>query len=272
MTQLPDPTTPLHELVTPTALGNGEFSFCFPDGWQQGRGLFGGIVVAALVRAVQESLGEEGRPFRSITAELCGPTLPGPALVRTEVLRAGSGVSTVAARLIQEGEVQAHAVAVLGRSRTADADGSDLEAPALPPWQDVPVVEVQPPFGPHFARWFEFRNAGPIPFTAQQHLPNLGWIRPRFGPHRIDAAWVAACADAWWPVLLSQSRGPRPMATIAYTLQWLADPATLDPQQPLAFRARSIATADGYMVEFRELWTPDGRLVALNQQTIAVIK
>lgn len=56
----------------------GEFDFeaNFPDGWQQGRGLFGGLVTAALVRALEATAG--GRVLRSLTSELCGPVRPGP--------------------------------------------------------------------------------------------------------------------------------------------------------------------------------------------------
>jgi hypothetical protein len=46
----------------------------------------------------------------------------------------------------------------------------------------------------------------------------------------------------------------------------------LDPEAPFSFRSRAVAEAEGYTVEMRELWGEDGRLVALNQQTIAIIR
>ncbi len=270
MTTLPDPTAPLEQLVTPQRLGAGEFAFVFPDGWQQGRGAFGGLVVAALVRAA-EADATEGRTLRSITAELCGPVQPGPALVRTEVLRAGNGISTIAVRLLQDDEVQAHAVIVLGKARAADCDITLLTPPQQTPWCDVPLMPVAPPMGPHFGRYFEFRSTGAVPFSGKVSTQTSGWIRPKFA-HLRDAAWVAACADAWWPVLFTQVQEPRPMATIAFSLQLLCDPATLDPEAPLQHVARTAAVADGYAVEYRELWSADGRLVALNEQTIVVIR
>ena len=273
---LPDPTTPLHLLVTPQELGPGHYQFVFPDDWQQGRGAFGGLVVAALIRAVEAAVqaddGAEARTLRSLTAELCGPVQPGPLEVHTETLRAGTGVSTVAARLVQAGEVQAHAVAVLGKTRATDLDHVTLTPPDYPPWSTLPMVPVQPPFGPRFGRWYEFRNAGATPFSGDVTGRTGGWIRPKFGPHQVDAAWVASCADAWWPVAFTQAQSPRPMATIAFTLQILRDPRLLADDAPLQYRARTMAVADGYAIEYRELWTADGQLVALNEQTIAVIK
>ena len=67
-------------------------------------------------------------------------------------------------------------------------------------------------------------------------------------------------------------RTPRPTATLAYTFQPLVDASRLDPEQPVYHRARAVAMRDGYSVELREIWSPAGELLALNQQTFAVIR
>jgi hypothetical protein len=79
-------------------------------------------------------------------------------------------------------------------------------------------------------------------------------------------------ADAYWPTLYSITRAPRPMATVTYTLQILRAPEELDPSAPLFYRARLLGAHEGYVSELRELWTPEGELVALNPQTFVVIK
>jgi hypothetical protein len=61
------------------------------------------------------------------------------------------------------------------------------------------------------------------------------------------------------------------MATISFTAQMLADPASLSPTAPMRYRSRMQALSDGFFVEFRELWLDD-RVIALNQQTFVVIK
>ncbi|HEU4408007.1 MAG TPA: acyl-CoA thioesterase domain-containing protein [Polyangiaceae bacterium] len=61
-----------------------------PEGWQQGRGAFGGLVPGALTRAMAASEPEPARALRSLSAELLGPVPPGPADVGVEVLRRGS--------------------------------------------------------------------------------------------------------------------------------------------------------------------------------------
>ena len=65
---------------------------------------------------------------------------------------------------------------------------------------------------------------------------------------------------------------PRPVATVAFTLELLSGLEGLDPEAPLFHSARVVAARAGYFVELRELWGEDGRLVALNQQTVVLIK
>lgn len=256
--------------------GERRFSFTVPDGWQQGRGAFGGLVLAALVRAagaVEAARGGGARALRSLTAELCGPTRPGPADIRIEDLRIGSGVSTLAARLVQGDEVQAHAVLVLGRTRDAGVAWDELAPPALSPWQDTPALPfIPPPMGPAFARFLEFRPVHAPLFSGSDESRTEGWFRLRRPPEVRDDAILALHADAWWPAAYSRLTGFRPMATIAFTFQPLADLAALPPDEPLYHRGRTVAARGGYTVELRELWSARGELLALNQQTMAVIR
>ena len=271
-TALHNPSAPFDELTQITPVDSHLYAAQVPDHWQQGRGAFGGLVVAYLVRALEASNPAPGQRLRSITAELCGPTQPGPAELRTEVLRQGSGTAVLAVRLLQGGEVQAHATAVFGRDRTTDRDGCDLRPPVQAAWQDLPLSPVGPPHGPVFAQFFAFRTLDALPFVGAPARATLGWIAPRHPGPVVDCAYVAACADAWWPVLFTGAGSARPMATIAFTLQFLGDLSRLSSAIPLQFVAQSIAVAQGHAVEFRELWSEDGQLVALNQQTIAVIR
>jgi hypothetical protein len=81
-----------------------------------------------------------------------------------------------------------------------------------------------------------------------------------------------ALADAWWPAGIATEAGPRPIGTIAFTLQMFAPREPLDPGEPLFHRARALAAQGGFVVEQRELWTSRGELVALNQQTFVWIR
>jgi Thioesterase-like superfamily len=64
----------------------------------------------------------------------------------------------------------------------------------------------------------------------------------------------------------------RPMATIAFTLEVVGELDGLDPDAPLIYRAAAPVCGGGFFVETRELWGEDGRLVAINHQTFAIIQ
>jgi acyl-CoA thioesterase len=262
----------LSELLTAERTGPLAFAARIPDGWAQGRGAFGGIVVGLLARTLATVDGAADRPLRSIQAQLSGPVLSGVATITVEVLRAGTGVSTLAARLVQGGQLQAYAVAMHGRKRVADGTWQRTAAPPLPPWGDVAVVAIGPPLAPVFAPNFEYRPClGGVPYSGQGDALAGGWVRPkdRKGPR--DSAFLTAVIDAWWPAALSTWKAPRPIATIAFTAEVVGSTEGLDPDAPYAYRARADVSDEGYMIEDRELWGVDGRLLALNRQTIAII-
>ncbi|MCA9634058.1 MAG: thioesterase family protein [Myxococcales bacterium] len=242
-----------------------------PEGWRQGRGAFGGYVIAALTRATDQLERDPARKLRSVTATIPAPVLSGPADVFVSPLRIGSGVSTWQALLVQEGEVRSQATLVYGRQRV-DQQGWNPEPPTgQPHWSEVEVVGMRAPMGPEFAQHFEFRPTGPAPFSAGSKPIASGWIRNRPMLPRVSAADVLALLDAWWPASFALETAPRPMATLTYTAELLADPDRLD-DSPLYYRARSEAMHGGFCAEFRELWTAGGTLVGLNQQTFVMIR
>ena len=266
---LPGGMASLADVCTPRPVED-HFTLDVPAGWRQGRGVFGGLVVGALISAIEQRLADPARKVRSVTAELPGPVEAGTAEIAVEPLRQGKSVSTLRAQLSQHGEIQSHAVAILGATRPGGAAlaWNDLAPPQAPRWQDVPPV---PNAVVEFARQFEYRIVEGIPLAGKT-TQAIGWIRAREpGPDR-GAPFIAALIDAWWPTLYNRFTEMRPMATIAFTLDILGELTGLDPGTPLLYRATAPVCAEGYFVETRELWGEDGRLVAINHQTFVVIQ
>ena len=255
---------------TPTA-DSGVFTLEVLPGWNQGRGAFGGLVLGALTRAIEACEPEKERVLRSLTGELAGPVVTGAAKIAIETVRRGSGVSTFRASLAQNGELLAVATAVLGKTRISDRRWSPAP-PVMRPWRDVEPAPLGPPFTPDFSQFMEYRPTGPLPFTGDTEPIAEGWIRTRAPLPRIGAPEIVALADAYWPAGFAIETGPRPVGTVAFTLQYFPPQSPLDPNEPLFYRARAIAAADGYIVEHRELWTGNGDLVALNPQTFVWIR
>jgi acyl-CoA thioesterase len=265
--------TDFFTLTTPERNDEGGLRWRVPEGWRQGRGAYGGMVVAAAIRAMEAEL-DEPLPLRTVNASLTAPVLTGEeAHLRIELLRRGSNTITLAARIEQNGELRAHTVGLFGRRRVTDGDWNDADRPEdLGDWKAVDTAAVGPPLAPEFAQNFEYRVLDGFPFSGAEHPRVAGWIRADApGPAR-DAAYLAGCIDAYWPVPLASETSPRPMATVSFMMEFLGTFEGLAPDAPLFYQATSPAARDGYTAEFRELWGADGRLLAMNQQSFCIIR
>jgi hypothetical protein len=253
-----------------TALDPLRYVAVIPDGWQQGRGAFGGLVLAVLLRAMMRGEPDARRAVRSLSGDVCAPVLPGPAAVEVTVLRRGRALTNLDARMVRDGEVLARASAVLSEPRPFHLDATPDAPPAPRDWRAIEPAPVGPPVAPVFTQHYAFRNLGALPFSGHARAETEGFIAPRVAPEALDAPAVVGLLDAWWPAVFAACDGPRAAVTTSFTAQFLADAAALDPRAPLRYRARAVAASEGFSVEFRELWSGDA-LVALNQQTFAML-
>jgi len=240
-----------------------------PTGWRQGRGCFGGMVIAAMIRAASATV-ESNAPLRSVSIALAGPVVPGDTEIEVGRVRDGSNTAVRSVELRQADGTPFVGTCVYGRRRVDDGDWLALEAPNAPSWQETAVVELAAPPAPQFTRHVEFRPLGEPPFSGVERGTARGWVRLHDpGPAR-DAAYLAALADCWWPTSIVAFGTPRPMASIHYMLQ-ITDAWEAAPSSPVFHRGFSSAAHGGYCEERRELWDEDGRLLAINQQTIVLI-
>lgn len=241
-----------------------------PDGWQQDRGAFGGLVMGILVRAMEETHGDAMRRLRTLTGAILAPVKAGATLCDVELLRVGRSVSTLDARLLQQGVTVARASASFGAAR-ANLRVLRPTPPGPPQEAEVEPVEVGPPLGPVFGQHYVYRPLPPFPFAGGTEACSEGFIRARHPPPQLDVAHLMGLLDAWWPAQFAIESAPRAMSTLAFSAQLVVDPARLDATRALRHRARVEAAAEGYVVELRELWQ-DHQLVALNQQTFVVVR
>ncbi len=250
-------------------IADGKFSINVPDGWQQGRGAYGGFALACLVRAIEtvEPVGE--RPLRSLNAELCGPLMVGPAEISVEVLRRGSGMTTVTARTVQDGTVVTHATALLGKTRQQGGPYDGLSCPDLS--EPGIVMPIEGPW-PAFTRFIEFSNLGAWPYSGHDVAGTDTWVRMRNPGKTFDAAHLVGLADATWPALFPSLTEPQPMSTISFSLHTFGPWTGLQTDARVRHHARVLWARDGHSSEVRELWSEDGRLLALNHQLFATAK
>jgi hypothetical protein len=255
-----------------------------PDGWQQGRGAWGGLVVTAAIRAAVEAEGAP-RPVRSVFVSILAPVPVGEVSITTTLLRRGSATSawqidmrshqavSAAAgdtRVSDTDEVLVQATVLLGDDRHDVAGLPSLSPPSvMKPWREVPIVPLAPPAAPPFTEHLEFRLIQGIPYSGK--VEDIAcWVRAPDGP--LDYAALIGLVDAMWPVPILAVTEPRPMATLTFSASVLVDPATLDPAEPLLHVSTLMGSSHGYVTEHRQLWTPDGRLAVDNPQVIVIIR
>jgi acyl-CoA thioesterase len=245
-------------------VGDGAYECEIAERWWTPRGPLGGYVMAIALAAMERELAEPARQARSLTVGFMRPPAAGPAAVRAAVERSGRSLSTVTARLEQEGQALALAVA------------SFSTAWAGPLLDEAPMPEVEPPewrrpegsglpdgAPPFIAQLSMQRRFGADPFTGSDSAETGGWLGLR-EERELDAPAVALLADAWFPSPWTRLRQLAPAPTIEMSVYFRA-PLPIEDTLLLA-RFRSRLTRDGFFDEDGELWAPDGTLVAQSRQ------
>jgi len=263
---------PFLRASSPRAIGDRR-TLTFEEAWYQGRGVYGGVVAGALVREMSANVLTDGvdgaaRPLRWLTVHFCAPAT-GVGELRAETVRRGSSVTHVRSELRRDETMIAFASATYARARPA------AKAWVRPTMPSVPAPSTLAPFAalpsPTFASHFELRFChGPLPLSGSQQ-PELGaWIRFA-DPLLVDTAAALALLDAAPPAAMATMTRLRPMATVALSCQ-LFEPlplANAKADDHYLLIVRSNVSGDGYSEELDELWSADGRLIALCWQTIA---
>jgi acyl-CoA thioesterase len=265
-------------------VGDGVYEGRIDRGWWIVRGPNGGYLAAILLRALAAAVGDPERAPRALTVHYTRPPAEGPVRIETRLERVGRTLTTATARMLQEGRLQALALAAFSTPRRGPelqhAVMPEVEPPeALPPLP-APVVSrpgaaPDEPFPLSLRERFEERWAiGVQPGTPGAAGRNRalagGWIRLA-EPRPLDAPLVAMLTDAWPPAVFSSVEpgaliGGVP--TIDLTIHFrapLPPPAAGERDWVLvAFQSRE--ARQGFVEEDGEVWSRDGMLLAQSRQ------
>lgn len=238
-------------------------------GWYQGRGAFGGIMTALLLREMQRKVADAERVPRTVTVHFCGPATEGPMEVKAEVVRTGSRVSHATARVVRGDETMTLATASFAKPRPGPSY-SRAVMPKVAPASEVRDVPRGIPGMPAFFDHVDARFTG-------EHMPFSGGATPEIDvwvrlhePEPIDAAVVACLLDVSPPAISATFAGPRAVASVDFTVQLFDIPA-IDPSAFCLCSLRSRWSGDGYSEELRDLWSPEGILLGQCRQNLALL-
>lgn len=247
-------------------LGGGRFAAEMGERWWVERGPNGGYVAAVVLRAIQRAAASARAP-RSLTVQFPRAPLAGPVEITVRTEREGHTVTFLSARMEQDGELQATAMAVLADD--LDVSGyEELKMPTVEPPAELYSPDPAKVAGmPAMFQNYSVRSAlGEQAFSGGAPYSGV-WIRAR-EPRLLDAPLAAAILDAWFPAPFIKLDGPVPAPTIDYTVHFrapLPEPGA-SAEDPYLATFRSGLARGGFVEEDGELWSQDGKLLAQSRQ------
>lgn len=248
--------------------GDGTYEATVDERFNVLRGPHGGYIAAMLLRAMTDAVGDASRMPRSLTLYYPAAPAGGPATIRCAVERAGRSMTTVSARLEQDGAPAVLALAAFSAEWPKTVEFDNSERPDAPDPDSLPVLE-RGNLVPPFTQFFDFRPVvGDEWFSGSPRAVSGGWMRLQ-EDHALDAPLVAALADAWPPAIFPAATGPVAAPTIELTVHFRA-PLPAEGNWVLGvFESR--VGRDGFFEEDGTLWTRDGELIAQSRQLALAI-
>lgn len=258
--------TRFEEQTAARPVGPGLYETDISKDWWVVRGPHGGYIASILLRALTDAAGDAERSPRSLTVHYAAAPQEGPARIHTEVVRRGSSLSTLSARLIQDDKTLAVALAAFSKD-WGGLDYTDVTMPeTVGPDEGFPVHEVDSV--PEFVRRFSMMaTLGEPPMSGAKAARLGGWIRMT-EPVMADPVVVTTYMDAWMPVVFPVTTEPLVAPTIDLTIHFRAPlpppGATADDHYLAVFWSH--LARDGFFEEDGELWSKDGVLLAQSRQ------
>ena len=251
------------------APGETRFAAEVASGWRAGRGPHGGYLAAMLLRALVATVDDSQRTPRSLTIHYTRAPEPGPIEIHTTVEREGRSLSTLSARMTQNGRTTALALAAFSVPWTAP-DANELPMPELAP-PDAERHSTPKLFkgAPEFTRHVVMQpRVGAIPFAGSGAPMRIGgWIGlPEERP--VDALSLALFCDAWFPPSFIALDSPAISPTIDLTIHFRQsiDECDCDPAALCLGVFETRLLHDGLFEEDGVIWAPDGTVLAQSRQ------
>ena len=259
--------------VTPTPGRPGSYDAELGAGWRIGAGVNGGMLLATMGSALRAAFAEEAHPDPvAISAYYLSASRPGPATLRTQVLRRGRSMTTGEVSLVQEQDgAEVERVRALASYGDLGELPDDVRTTATPP--DMPPPEqcvsssAAPPDFMEQASLLERLDLRLDPACvgwavgepSGRGLPQ-GWLRLADG-REPDPLMLLLAVDALPPVTFDLGMlGWTPTLELSVHLRARPAPGWL----AVSHRTRNYA--GGLLEEDAEVWDSAGRLVAQSRQ------
>lgn len=234
--------------------------------WNIGAVPNGGYVLALVLAAIERVLDKPDA--LTATAHYLRPTIPGPAEIHVEVVKAGKSYATASARLIQESSERARVLATYGElGRASSVHHVTGAPPRVPAPDEAPGIRPSE-IAPEIAKRFDVRYAAETSSWMRGKKTHNAELRGaiRFADGRpLDVRSLALFADAFPPPVFDVIEVAW-VPTLELTVHFRARPK--GDWLHSVFRTRF--AFGGFLEEDGEIWDETGTLVAMSRQLAAV--
>ncbi len=244
-----------------------------PEGWTQGRTIYGGLVAGMLMQKALLTVTDSSKQFLSCAVTFVGPVQQAPVQLSAEILRQGKSVTTVEVRLWQQGAVQTILLASFGTYRES---GIQVQNEVLAPqYPDVASLSPMPqhPLIPECFKQMQLHWAeGQFPCMASPQPDFGGYFRfePRLHPQRdMTIADVIVAFDMWPPGVVPMFKSMAPTSSLTWQVTCV-HPLQSKLHDWLKYKVFTDYASHGYATEHAYLWDANDRLIAIARQTVTV--
>ena len=253
--------------------GEALFDATVADGWKAGRGPHGGYLAAMLLRALTQALDDAERTPRSLTIHYARAPEAGPVEIHTRIERAGRSLSTLSARMTQQGKLMALLLSAFSVPWSGpeidDLPLPDVEGPSPDREAGIARRYGAPQFTEHLVMQPRFEGR---PLSGERRPMELGAWLGLAEARPLDAAAVAFFSDALIPSPFMAIGEPAAAPTVDLTVHFrtvLPRPAAgdePDPHELLYAQVSSQLVHEGFFEEDGVIWAADGTVLAQSRQ------
>jgi acyl-CoA thioesterase len=254
------------------ALAQQNNAFTIDKNWTQGRSIFGGLSAALVLTHIEAKTDLTNKYLRTINVHFCGPIdADKPCQIQCTLLSEGKSISQVQGQLIQDGNVKTLIVACFGAQRRSSINVPiNTLNPQIPPESALKtpfIKDVTPNFIQHMDVRLTSKNP---PFSGSENATLNGWMRFADAPEPFSDAAMLALIDTWPPAVLGMLKDFAPASTVTWNIEFIQPRPDVKSNDFLYYECDVVQAGSGYAHTEGKIYHPDGQLLALSRQLVAV--
>ncbi len=243
------------------------YTMTIEEDWAQGRATFGGILASAAANAARAEQ-EDGFALRSALTSFVAPARPGRLEIALNKLRQGKNTIQWQVELSQDEQTIASLILCFGRGREGQFEIEGPRAPDAKKPEELDPLPYMEGITPRFTQHFDYRYTGnTLPFGGHKEGKIQGWVKAR-DTAAVTESTILSLLDAWPPPIWIHADSPIPGSTITWQVNFMDEVHQdgFSGEQYFYYEAETTAAAGGFSDFQGNLWSPDGKLLAVSRQ------